>query len=71
MFLAGIVTEDGVIDGDLAARTPRIVADGRTFSYVLHEGDGVTGPARGSRSPRTTCGRSSSPRPRSTPASGC
>jgi uncharacterized 2Fe-2S/4Fe-4S cluster protein (DUF4445 family) len=40
MFLAGIVTEDGVIDGDMAARTPRIVADGRTFSYVLHEGDG-------------------------------
>ena len=39
MFLAGIVTEDGVIDGDLAARTPRIVPDGRTFSYVLHEGD--------------------------------
>jgi uncharacterized 2Fe-2S/4Fe-4S cluster protein (DUF4445 family) len=45
MFLAGIVTEDGVIDGGLAARTPRIVADGRTFSYVLHEGDGSgTGP---------------------------
>jgi uncharacterized 2Fe-2S/4Fe-4S cluster protein (DUF4445 family) len=40
MFLAGIVTEDGVIDGALAARTPRIVPDGRTFSYVLHEGDG-------------------------------
>ena len=40
MFLAGIVTEDGVIDGGLAARTPRIVPDGRTFSYVLHEGDG-------------------------------
>jgi uncharacterized 2Fe-2S/4Fe-4S cluster protein (DUF4445 family) len=40
MFLAGIVTEDGVIDGSLAARTPRIVSDGRTFSYVLHEGDG-------------------------------
>src|SRR4029077_9030144 len=40
MFLAGIVTEDGVIDGGLAARTSRIVADGRTFSYVLHEGDG-------------------------------
>ena len=36
----GIVTEDGVIDGALAARTPRIVPDGRTFSYVLHEGDG-------------------------------
>ena len=40
MFLAGIVTEDGVIDGSLAARTPRIVSDGRTFSYVLHEGGG-------------------------------
>jgi uncharacterized 2Fe-2S/4Fe-4S cluster protein (DUF4445 family) len=45
MFLAGIVTEDGVIDGALAARTARIVPDGRTFSYVLHEGDGSgTGP---------------------------
>jgi uncharacterized 2Fe-2S/4Fe-4S cluster protein (DUF4445 family) len=40
MFLAGIVTEDGVIDGALAARTPRIVPDGRTFSYVLHESAG-------------------------------
>jgi uncharacterized 2Fe-2S/4Fe-4S cluster protein (DUF4445 family) len=39
MFLAGIVTEDGVIDGDQVGRTPRIVPDGRTFSYVLHEGD--------------------------------
>jgi uncharacterized 2Fe-2S/4Fe-4S cluster protein (DUF4445 family) len=38
MFLAGIVSEDGVIDGDLAARTKRIEAVGRTFAYVLHEG---------------------------------
>ena len=38
MFLAGIISEDGVIDGALTARSPRIVADGRTFSYVLHEG---------------------------------
>ena len=45
MFLAGIVTEDGVVDGSLAARTPRIVADGRTFSYVLHEGAGDGGSA--------------------------
>ena len=37
MFLAGVVTADGVIDGSLAARTPRIVPDGRTFSYVLLE----------------------------------
>jgi len=38
LFLAGIVTADGVIDGTLAARTPRLVADGRTFAYVLHDG---------------------------------
>ncbi|HEX2018408.1 MAG TPA: ASKHA domain-containing protein [Aurantimonas sp.] len=37
MFLAGIITEDGVIDGGLAARTPRIISNGRTFAYVLHE----------------------------------
>ncbi|MBA3234426.1 MAG: DUF4445 domain-containing protein [Chloroflexi bacterium] len=40
LYLAGIVTEDGVIDGSLAARTARIVPDGRTFSYVLHDGPG-------------------------------
>ncbi|MHB8459050.1 MAG: ASKHA domain-containing protein [Candidatus Limnocylindrales bacterium] len=42
LFLAGLVTADGIVDGSLAARTPRIVRDGRTFSYVLHEpaGDG-------------------------------
>jgi uncharacterized 2Fe-2S/4Fe-4S cluster protein (DUF4445 family) len=50
MFLAGIVTEDGVIDGSLAARTPRIVSDGRTYSYVLHEGEGAA--AGGPASPR-------------------
>jgi uncharacterized 2Fe-2S/4Fe-4S cluster protein (DUF4445 family) len=38
MYLAGILTTDGVVDGRLAARTDRIVADGRTFSYVLHRG---------------------------------
>jgi uncharacterized 2Fe-2S/4Fe-4S cluster protein (DUF4445 family) len=37
LFLAGVVTPDGVIDGALADRTPRVVPDGRTFSYVLHE----------------------------------
>jgi uncharacterized 2Fe-2S/4Fe-4S cluster protein (DUF4445 family) len=37
LFLAGVVTADGVIDGSLAARSPRIVPDGRTFSYVLHD----------------------------------
>ena len=41
LFLAGIVTADGVIDGRLAARTARIEATGRTFSYLLHEGEPV------------------------------
>jgi uncharacterized 2Fe-2S/4Fe-4S cluster protein (DUF4445 family) len=38
LFLAGVVTADGIVDGGLAGRTNRIVADGRTFSYVLHDG---------------------------------
>ncbi len=38
LYLAGGITADGVIDGAAAARSPRIVADGRTFSYLLHEG---------------------------------
>jgi uncharacterized 2Fe-2S/4Fe-4S cluster protein (DUF4445 family) len=39
MFLAGIISEDGVIDGSLAARSPRIVTNNRTFSYLLKEGE--------------------------------
>jgi uncharacterized 2Fe-2S/4Fe-4S cluster protein (DUF4445 family) len=38
MYLAGIISRDGVIDGELAARSPRIVPTGRTFAYVVHEG---------------------------------
>ena len=38
MYLAGIINEDGVIDGSLAACSERIFADGRTFSYLLHDG---------------------------------
>ena len=41
LYLAEVITPDGVIDGALVARTPRVVADGRTFSYVLHEADDV------------------------------
>jgi uncharacterized 2Fe-2S/4Fe-4S cluster protein (DUF4445 family) len=41
LFLAGVVTPDGIVDGSLAARTPRIVAEGRTFSYVVHDGSGT------------------------------
>ena len=39
MYLAGIITTDGVVRGELAARSPRIVEDGRTFAYVLHAGE--------------------------------
>jgi uncharacterized 2Fe-2S/4Fe-4S cluster protein (DUF4445 family) len=52
LFLAGVITADGTIDGRLASRSPRIVPDGRTFSYVLNEGapgialgEGDVGPA--------------------------
>ena len=58
LFLAGVITADGTIDGRLADRkgaatgASRIIADGRTFSYVLSEGgpgalvgDGEVGPA--------------------------
>ncbi|MGD0643227.1 MAG: ATP-binding protein, partial [Roseiarcus sp.] len=39
MYLAGIVSPDGVIDGALAENSPRVEAVGRTFSYVLREGE--------------------------------
>ena len=39
MYLAGVITQDGVIDGDLQVRTPRIVNEGRTFTYVLNDGE--------------------------------
>ncbi|HMQ58836.1 MAG TPA: ASKHA domain-containing protein, partial [Rhizobiaceae bacterium] len=38
MYLTGIISEDGVVDGSLAAQSPRIEANGRTFAYLLHEG---------------------------------
>ena len=39
MVLAGLITHDGVVDGECTARTSRIQASGRTFDYVLWEGD--------------------------------
>ncbi|MGE4660221.1 MAG: ASKHA domain-containing protein [Arenicellales bacterium] len=39
MYLAKIINSDGVIDGALSVGSPRIVADGRTFAYILHKGD--------------------------------
>jgi uncharacterized 2Fe-2S/4Fe-4S cluster protein (DUF4445 family) len=38
MYLAGIISQDGVIDGELAARSDRIVPTGRTFAYTFHRG---------------------------------
>ncbi|WP_205944543.1 ASKHA domain-containing protein [Pelagibius litoralis] len=38
MFLAGILAQDGTIDGTAASRSPRIQPDGRTFSYLVHDG---------------------------------
>jgi len=36
MYLSGVMDQNGVILGSNAERTPRIVADERTFSYHLH-----------------------------------
>ena len=41
MFLAGIVTVDGVIDGSLSERSERIIQNDRTWSYALHEGESL------------------------------
>ena len=39
MYLSGIISEDGVIDGAAAARSPRIFQNGRTYSYLLRDGE--------------------------------
>ena len=39
MYLAGIVTVDGIVDGDFIGRTSRIIKNDRTWSYVLHTPD--------------------------------
>jgi len=35
MYLSGVINQDGVVDGSLAATNPRIQPDGRTFSYEI------------------------------------
>ena len=35
MFLAGIITEDGIIDGAKAALSDRVIEDGRTSPMSL------------------------------------
>ncbi|MEL0161852.1 MAG: ASKHA domain-containing protein [Halieaceae bacterium] len=36
MYLAGVISTDGVVDGALSERNARIRQEGRTWSYVLH-----------------------------------
>jgi len=37
MYLAGIISQDGLMDGSFAARTPRIEPFKRTFNYVIRQ----------------------------------
>ncbi|MCP1335922.1 ASKHA domain-containing protein [Futiania mangrovi] len=39
MYLSGLIRADGIVDGTKGARTHRIAGEGRTFSYLLHDGD--------------------------------
>ena len=39
LFLAGIIAADGKINGAMAARTERVIEDGRTWSYLLSIGE--------------------------------
>lgn len=41
MYLAGVIAMDGTIDGAMAAKSPRVEAEGRTFSYRLYDGEPV------------------------------
>jgi uncharacterized 2Fe-2S/4Fe-4S cluster protein (DUF4445 family) len=41
MYLSGIIDQDGVVQGSKAARSQHVIADGRTFSYVVYEADGT------------------------------
>ena len=66
MYLAGIINQDGLVDGALAARSPRIQPV-QAHLQLCH----ARGRAASSPSPRTTCAPSSSPRRRSMPARGC
>jgi uncharacterized 2Fe-2S/4Fe-4S cluster protein (DUF4445 family) len=38
LYLAGVIRHDGIIDGTFAGRTARVVADGRTWSFLLCAG---------------------------------
>ena len=42
LFLSKVILSDGTINGALAEVSPRIIAHGPTFSYVLHEAIQIT-----------------------------
>ncbi len=39
MYLAGLIDPDGVIDGALAATSERVIANERTWSYLMYDGE--------------------------------
>lgn len=39
MYLSGVVSEDGVIDGTMAKRSHRVIPNDRTWSFLLHDGE--------------------------------
>lgn len=39
MFLSGVISADGTVMAANAARSKRVVSDGRTFTYVLDDGE--------------------------------
>ncbi len=39
MYLAGIINQDGQVDGGMSAVSPRVRANGRTFTYVVRDGE--------------------------------
>ncbi len=39
MYLTGLISSDGVVDGSLTGRTPRLIPDDRTWSYLLYDGE--------------------------------
>jgi len=41
MYLAGIIDTDGLVIGEQAEKSSRIIEDGRTFSYMVHDGEPV------------------------------
>lgn len=41
MYLAGIIDTDGLIIGAQSSKSSRIQEDGRTFSYMVHDGEPV------------------------------